>query len=196
MTTEELTKHLKNNLNASPKTPQNINGYLYRKIILYPGQKIINLNFTKATSWSLNPLFAGSWRFERSNVRHILLRLPLNTPASKLYIGDTSKLLNSSERSVHYPYFAPQAEVIVAPMRLEDVQRRELPLGHITGINAQGQSIKRLPTGAPGLFYSNSNYSTLPNDRYYSSIPSNSVSKGIENQKTIITVIDVREHSI
>tara|TARA_Y100000992_G_scaffold199242_2_gene135681 strand:- start:998 stop:2071 length:1074 start_codon:yes stop_codon:yes gene_type:complete len=173
-------------LYAAPRTPRNIQGFLYRKVVLRNGNEL-NLKFHRATSWSLNPLFAASFKLSLSspNERHILLRLPLNTPAPKLYIGDTSPLLNyeKSALSKIKPNISPEAEVILAPVDLEVVQRRSKPLGHITGISKTGESRKRLSTKASELLYGFVENNRRPQR----------VSKGIEAQEVDIEVVDVRE---
>ena len=118
------------------------------------------------------------------------MRLPLKTPAAKLYIGDTSKLLNRSKKSIHQGSFAQEAEVIVAPMFLEEVRRREIPLGAITGISSNGTSIKRLSTQASSKIYG-----ILPsgNRNGYHAPPPRLVPWGLNKQQTMITVIDVKE---
>jgi hypothetical protein len=190
--TKTLSNRLLGAIYAAPETPLNTPGYMYRKIVLYP-RKTLNLNFNMASSWSLNPLFAASFKLDTYTsphwpARHILLRLPLKTPTAKLYIGDTSKLLNSSRKSSHQGPFSQEAEVIVAPMRLREVQRREIPLGVITGINSMGTSIKRLSTEASSIIYGRQNYQYRPG---YHASPPRRVSRGMNKQQIMITVIDV-----
>jgi len=190
--TKNRSNRLLEAIYAAPETPLNTPGYIYRKIVLYPRQTL-NLNFNMASSWSLNPLFAASFKLDTLtsphwHVRHILLRLPLKTPTAKLYIGDTSKLLNSSRKTSHGGAHAQEAEVIVAPMRLREVQRREIPLGVITGINSMGTSIKRLSTEASSRIYGRQPYQYRSG---YHASPPRRVSMGMNKQQIMITVIDV-----
>ena len=181
-----ISKTLLPYIHAAPRTPRNIQGFLYKKVVLRNGNEL-KLNFDRATSWSLNPLFAASFKISlsSSNVRHILLRLPLNTPAPKLYIGDTSPLLNSSIKSAlsrRNSIVSEEAEVILAPVDLEVVQRRSKPLGHITGISKNGESRKRLSIAASALLYGLAG-TNRPQK----------VSKGMQAQEVDIEVVDVRE---
>jgi hypothetical protein len=191
----EGSMKLLNAVYAAPKTPHGTPGYMYRKIVLYPGERV-NLNLNRVSSWSLNPLFAASFRVNTTPTsihlpkpEQVLLRLPLNTPASKLYIGDTSKLLNTFRRSIHGQPFVQEAEVILAPVNLEIARRRRVPLGSITGIDPTGQSQKRLSIQASTL------YGHTPPSRKigYHPSPPKSVSKGINEQQYLITVLDVKE---
>ena len=192
--TNEGSMKLLEALYAAPKTPPGTPGYIYRKIVLYPRQTI-NLNFNRATSWSLNPLFAASYKMNTltspylPDPEQVLLRLPLNTPASKLYIGDTSRLLNSERRTMHTSKYSQEAEVILAPVKLEITRRRNVPLGTVTGINSKGQSQKRLSIAASSALYG-------PQPRIsigYHPPPPKKVAQGIDKQKTLITVLDVKE---
>ena len=183
--TGAISKTLLPYIHAAPRTPRNIQGFLYRKVVLRNGNEL-KLNFDRATLWSLNPPFASfKISLSSSNVRHILLRLPLNTPAPKLYIGDTSPLLNSSIKSAlsrRNSIVSEEAEVILAPVDLEVVQRRSKPLGHITGISKNGESRKRLSIAASALLYG--------------SVGTNrpqKVSEGMQAQEVDIEVVDVRE---
>jgi hypothetical protein len=192
--TNEGSMKLLETLYAAPKTPPGTPGYIYRKIVLYPHQTI-NLNFHRATSWSLNPLFAASFKMNTltspylSGPEQVLLRLPLNTPASKLYIGDTSRLLNSERRTMHTSKYSQEAEVILAPVKLEITRRRTVPLGNVTGINSMGQSQKRLSIAASSALYGPQPTISMG----YHLPPPKKVSQGIDKQKTLITVLDVKE---
>ena len=178
-------------LEDAPKTPANIPGFLYRKVVLSPRERL-NLNLSMATSWTLNPLFGASYQMEKSGV-HILLRLPLKTPASKLYIGDTSSLLNSSQRTPHKTIYAREAEVILAPVDLEIVRERTIPLGMITGINSKtGESRKRLSTYSATDMYVSYEGLTKEHSKYHAA-PNRYVTQGLQAQETLITVLDVKE---
>ena len=178
-------------LEDAPKTPANIPGFLYRKVVLRPGKRL-NLNLSRATSWTLNPLFGASYQMQNGGT-HILLRLPLKTPASKLYIGDTSSLLNSSRRSPHKTCYAREAEVILAPVDLEIVRERTIPLGMITGINSKtGESRKRLSTFSSAGMYVSYEGRTDKHSKYHVA-PNRYVTQGLQAQETLITVLDVKE---
>lgn len=194
--TNEFSRRLLNAIYGAPPPLPGTPGYIYRKVVVYPPRGTLDLNFTRASSWSLNPLFAASFKMDAPASRHlpdpeqVLLRLPLNTPASKLYIGDTSKLLNSTRRSVHAGNFALEAEVILAPVNLRIIRSRRIPLGTVTGISSTGKSEKRLSIAASSAVYG------TQRSKYrmgYHPPPPESVSTGINKQQTLITVLDVKE---
>ena len=187
--TDKTSKELLAVLNEAPPTNRHTPGYVYRKLILTPDRNI-KLNFQRATSWSLNPLFAASFKARQQMMTHILLKLPLSTPASKLYIGDTSRLLNSGRRTIHRA-FPEEAEVIVAPLNLEIVKTYVVPLRTITGVDlTTGKSRKMSRTGNSRGINRGGMYT-----RFYTDDNSSNRNPNTHLQHVPITVVEVKERS-
>ena len=194
---------LSNVLKSAPETSRTLPGFLYRKVVIRrarPNHQLL-LDFKKATSWSLNPLFAASWDYSyHPNDEHILLKLPLKTNVPKLYIGNTSALLNKSRMTSHGIYygFPRESEVIVGPMNVVEVGRVTVPLGTVTGIShITGNSVKGLAAQeALTEVYGNAPYNgnNFHHSRVYNAPPSRTVSKGrgLQKNKTI-TVVELRK---
>jgi hypothetical protein len=196
---------LSNVLKSAPETSRTLPGFLYRKVVIRGPNAQLVLDFQTATSWSLNPLFAASFRLNdylyQPKNKHILLKLPLKTNVPKLYIGNTSALLNKSRMTSHgYSYgFPRESEVIVGPMNVVEVGRVTVPLGTVTGISHTGNSVKGLAAQeALPEVYGNAPYrrNHFHQSGVYNAPPSRTVSNGRSLQKNkTITVVELRKKS-
>ena len=113
---ERITKYIQ----ESPGVPVDIQGYIYRKENMGITN---NTKYKRPTSWTLNPGFAATWSESLGSA--VILRMKLSDPVAKMYIGNTSLLLNQDRD--HLSLLPNQSEIIVEPCQLMISSVRNIP---------------------------------------------------------------------